>query len=111
MTDDPQQLAEEIERTREQLGETVEQLVAKTDVKARARDTASQLTGRLKVKASQASQQAAAAVSRIPRATPEPVQRAVTKAAAGVRRRPVPLMAAVGAAVLAWIVIPWWRRR
>ena len=36
--DDPDQLRQEIERTREQLGETVEALVYKTDVKARAKD-------------------------------------------------------------------------
>jgi len=74
MTDDPQQLTEEIEQTREQLGETVDQLVAKTDVKARARDRTSQVT-------------------------------------ASFRRRPVPLVAATAAAVVAWIVILRWRRR
>ena len=39
--DDPQGLQQEIERTREHLGETVEALVAKVDVKARAQDEAS----------------------------------------------------------------------
>jgi Protein of unknown function (DUF3618) len=34
--DDAQRLREEIERTREHLGETVEQLAAKVDVKGRA---------------------------------------------------------------------------
>lgn len=56
---DPVALEREIERTREQLGETVEQLVAKTDVKARAQAKATELTGRVKAKASQARQQAA----------------------------------------------------
>jgi ElaB/YqjD/DUF883 family membrane-anchored ribosome-binding protein len=36
--DDPQQLREEIERTRLDLGDTVAALAEKTDVKARARD-------------------------------------------------------------------------
>ncbi len=40
LPDDPEQLRLEIERTREQLGETVEALVAKTDVKARAKERA-----------------------------------------------------------------------
>ncbi len=44
--DDPQHLKEEIERTREHLGETVQQLAAKTDVKAIARSKAAELTGR-----------------------------------------------------------------
>jgi hypothetical protein len=42
----PDDLKEEIERTREDLGETVQQLVAKTDVKAIARGKTAELTGR-----------------------------------------------------------------
>jgi hypothetical protein len=146
--DDPQQLTEEIERTREQLGETVEQLAAKADVKARAQAKARQVTGRLKGTAGQARQQAAAkagqvqrqlagktarprqkmasmsgpaqgqvrqqaaaAAAMISKVTPEPVQRAATKAAATVRQRRVTLAVAVGAAGLAWMVIARWRRR
>jgi hypothetical protein len=109
--DDPQQLAEEIERTREQLGETVEQLAARADVKARAQDKASQLTRRLKGKAGQARQEAATAAARISKVTPEPVRRAAAKAAVTARQRRVMLAAAVGAGVLAWMVIARWRRR
>jgi hypothetical protein len=109
--DDPQQLAEEIERTREQLGETVEQLAGKADVKTRAQDKASQLTGRLKGKAGQARQEAATAAARISKVTPEPVRRAAAKAAVTARQRRVMLAAAVGAGVLAWMVIARWRRR
>jgi Protein of unknown function (DUF3618) len=57
--DDVQELQHEIEQTREHLGETVEQLVAKTDVKARAQDKAAELTGQVKGKASRARTQAA----------------------------------------------------
>jgi hypothetical protein len=57
---DPQQLKEEIERTREQVGQTVEALAAKTDVKAQAMDKARQITERVKGGAGQAVQQAAA---------------------------------------------------
>lgn len=130
-------LRQEIERTREQLGETVEQLAAKADVKARAQDKASQLTGRLKDKAGQVQrqladkttgprqkvvsvsgpvqdqvrQQAATAAARISKVTPEPVRRATAKAAATARQRRVTLAAAIGAGVLAWMVIARWRRR
>ena len=45
---DEQELREEIGRTRERLGETVEQLAAKTDVKGRARAKAADLAGRVK---------------------------------------------------------------
>ena len=37
----PEQIQADIEQTREQVGDTVEALAAKTDVKARARDRAS----------------------------------------------------------------------
>jgi hypothetical protein len=56
---DVQELKHEIEQIREQLGETVEQLVAKTDVRAGARDKAAELTGRVKGKAVEARAQAA----------------------------------------------------
>ena len=55
--DDQQELEKEIEQTREQLGETVEALVAKVDVKARAQEKLGQLTTRLKGKATEAGQQ------------------------------------------------------
>ena len=62
--DDPDQLRQEIERTREQLGETVEALVYKTDVKARAKDRAKeraeQLSQRVKGTTAQVKEQAAA---------------------------------------------------
>ena len=61
--DGQQALQEEIELTRERLGQTVEALVAKVDVKARAQDEAGRLIGRLKATALQARTQAAARVS------------------------------------------------
>jgi Protein of unknown function (DUF3618) len=58
--DNPQQLTQEIHEPREQLGETVEALADKADVTALAEDKTSQLSGRLRSGASQASQQAVA---------------------------------------------------
>jgi uncharacterized protein YjbJ (UPF0337 family) len=58
--DDPQGLQQEIERTREHLGETVEALMAKADVKARAQEEAGRLVGRLKARVIGARQQATA---------------------------------------------------
>jgi gas vesicle protein len=57
--DDVQQLEQEIERTREQLGETVEQLAAKADVKGRARAKAAEVSERVKSKTSQAQNEVA----------------------------------------------------
>ena len=45
--EDPAQVRDEIERTRQQLGETVERLAAKADVKSRARAEAGALAGRV----------------------------------------------------------------
>ena len=60
--DDPELLRQDIERTREHLGDTVEALVAKADVKAQAKDKVGQLTGRLKDTTAQAKEQATARV-------------------------------------------------
>src|SRR4030095_6266280 len=51
--DDPQALERQIERTREQLGQTVELLAAKADVKSRAQAKAAELSDRFKSKAGQ----------------------------------------------------------
>jgi hypothetical protein len=46
--DNPDALVAEIERTREELGDTVEALAAKADVKARAQQAAAEASGQLK---------------------------------------------------------------
>ncbi len=58
-------LQREIDQTREHLGETVEQLAAKADVKARAQETASDLKDQAKEKAGQARAQAAHAAGTV----------------------------------------------
>lgn len=58
--DDLRQLEAEIERTREQLGETVQELVARADVKSLARAKAVELRGRVKDTTSQARKAATA---------------------------------------------------
>jgi Protein of unknown function (DUF3618) len=65
--DDPQALSQEIERTREQLGQTVAALAAKADVKVRAREKAGQVAGRLKTTAARRRQQAAARTGELQR--------------------------------------------
>jgi uncharacterized protein with PIN domain len=56
--DDAERLRAEIERTREHLGATVEQLAAKLDVKQRAREKATELTGQLTGRAKNVTAQA-----------------------------------------------------
>jgi hypothetical protein len=131
--DDQQALQEEIERTRERLGQTVEALVAKADVRARAQDEAGRLVGRLKAKAARARQQAtvkgrhvrhqvaekttgprqmaATTATTISKVTPEPVKGAAGNAAGAARRQRLPLAGVIGAvvaSVLTWLLI---RRR
>lgn len=69
-TEDPEQIREEIESTREELGETVAALSAKTDVKAQAKrkveDTKATIAGKkdeLLGKAKEASPETAAAAA------------------------------------------------
>jgi hypothetical protein len=96
---DAQQLREEIERTRGQLGETVEQLAAKVDVKGRAQAKAAALAG-------QATRQARSAVAqgRVQAA------QARKQGASAARKHRVPLSAAVAAGLLAAVAFIIWQR-
>jgi hypothetical protein len=97
--DDAQQLRQEIERTREHLGATVEQLAARLDVKSRARAEAAELSARLKRAGSQARQ-----------AAPGYARQAITQGTKRARDQRVALSVAVGLAVAVSLVI-WQRRR
>jgi anti-sigma-K factor RskA len=83
------ELREDIERTRRQLGDAAEALAAKADVKARARQKASQVREQAIARASQARDQAAS----------------------GWRSNPAAVGAAGAAVVFACIAIALWRRR
>lgn len=61
----PDELMAEIERTREELGETVEALAAKADVKARAQQRASEVSGQLKGKLGDMRQELVSRTSRL----------------------------------------------
>lgn len=91
---DAQHLREEIEQTRQQLGETVEQLAAKVDVKSRVRVQVAQLAGRVRSATVQAR---------------DPVRRAAAKGASTAREYRIPLALGTGALVLAYLAI--WQRR
>ena len=129
--DDPQELAEDIERTREQLGDTVEALTARLDAKAQARAMAARLknraagvTGRVadRVKTSPLRQQlagktgdlttaAAAGRAKVVQLTPEPARQGAARAARAAREQPLPYAAAAGAAALLAGWLAWRRRR
>jgi hypothetical protein len=127
--DDPEQLKAEIEETREQLGDTVDQLTAKADVKGRAQSKAADLTDRAKAKTSHARLQAAvqadsvrsqlAATTATAReqaasagqAVPEPVKRVVVKGGEAARQHRKPLAIAVGVLILGAVVVRWLAKR
>jgi hypothetical protein len=87
--DDPEQLKTAIEQTRDELGRTLEQLVAKTDVKARAQAKASELSRRAKDATTQVRRQGVE----------------------GARTYRTPLIIAVGALIAGAVVVGIWRRR
>ncbi|MGW0904680.1 DUF3618 domain-containing protein [Streptomyces sp. NPDC002853] len=62
-TADPGELRAKVEKTRQDLGETVEALAAKTDVKARAQEKAVAIKGQTATKAAELGEQAKAKAS------------------------------------------------
>jgi ABC-type transporter Mla subunit MlaD len=119
---DEAELRQEIERTREQLGETVEQLAATTDVQARARAKAAELTGQAKSTTAHARTRAAAQfgnvrgqlkarAATVREAPPESLRRAVAKGASTAQQRRVPLAMAAVALIAGYLVLRWWRKR
>ncbi|GAA4056494.1 DUF3618 domain-containing protein [Actinomadura miaoliensis] len=120
---DRQTLEADIEQTRQGLSETVDALMRKVDVPARARDKAEQLreqaagtfgtlTRTVRHKAPQARQQVAVPVTKAAQAIPEPVRRTTArtsrKTVQTVGERPEALVAAV--AVCAGAGVWLWRR-
>jgi hypothetical protein len=79
----------EIERTRERLGETVDELASRADVKARARDKAAEITAQAQAKATELSGR--------------------VRGSQVVQRR-WPLAVAVGVVVVGTVAVRRWRR-
>ena len=115
--DNPEQLKAAIERTREELGRTAEQLVAKTDVKARAQAKASDLTQRAKDATSQVRRQAAAQAGSAREQlagsyqASGPLKKAVTQGIEGARTYRKPLIIAVGVLIAGAVAVRIWTRR
>lgn len=110
--DEKASLELEIERTREQLGDTVERLAAKADVKAVASKKATELSERAKAKTGQVGRQVrdrvTATTGPLWQATPDPVKEVVAKGATGARQRRIPLAVAAGVLIVGYLVV---RRR
>jgi hypothetical protein len=95
---DADALRAEIAQTRAALGDTVQALAARADVKARVRESAAQTSARVRQRATQATAQ---------------LRGQATYASAQARRAPVPwgaVAAGAVAAALAVLVLRWRRR-
>lgn len=112
---DVRALEAEIERTREQLGETVQELAARADVKGRARAKAAEVSQRVKGTTAQvrgtAGARARSVRSQAASATGAARQQ-VTNGARGARERWMPLtVAAAGVLAIGCAAFNEWQRR
>jgi ElaB/YqjD/DUF883 family membrane-anchored ribosome-binding protein len=92
---DPEQIQRDIEATREELGDTVEALARKTDVKARAsaklRETKASVAGA-----------GSELIGKAQQASPDSAVQAASQASGAVKRNPLPL-AVAGALALGFV--------
>ena len=95
-TREPDQIRSEIEETREQLGETVEALAEKADVKGQAKAKVEETKQRFTRKAGDAK-------DKIAGASPEQAKGAASSAASTAQERPLPF--AVGGAFAVGLVV------
>lgn len=98
----PEEIRREIDQTREELGDTVEALAAKTDVKA-------QVKGRVDEIKSDAAQRKDELVTKAREAVPESAGAGAQQVADTVKSRPVPFSAA--GAFAAGLMVGWLLRR
>jgi ElaB/YqjD/DUF883 family membrane-anchored ribosome-binding protein len=112
--DGKQDILDDIDRTREQLGETVEALAAKADVKAQAKQKASEVQTQAKQKAAEVQTQAkqkagevqAQAKQKATEVTGTARQQAGRVAAkVGEHRQPLAIAAAAAAALLVGVLV------
>ena len=95
-TRSPEEIRADIAQTREEVGDTVEALAAKTDVKAQAREKVEEIKGNVRAKADEVKAKAQSS-------TPESAQQGGRQVVAKVRGNPAPV--ALGAAVLVAFLI------
>ncbi|MEU6093080.1 DUF3618 domain-containing protein [Streptomyces sp. NPDC047085] len=118
----PAELREQVEHTREELGQTVQALAAKTDVKARAQEKAAEAkeqaaakagelkeqatvkAGELKAKAAEQARAKTAQAGQLwEEKTPDPVRQKTAQGAQLARHNRKVLLAAAGVAAVVWL--------
>jgi ElaB/YqjD/DUF883 family membrane-anchored ribosome-binding protein len=104
---DVDELRADIAHTRAELGETVQALAAKVDVKARLQETADEAKARVREGLQSAAEEARTAAAE----APEKAQELASRTGRVVRRNPVPFVVAAGAAALIVLFLRWRRSR
>lgn len=94
----PQELRQDIEQTREELGDTVEAMAEKTDVKAQAKE-------RIAAVKSTAQQKKDELIAKAKAASPDSASAGAQQVASTVQRKPVPFTA--GGAFAAGALVGW----
>ena len=92
-SNDPEQLREEIRVTREGLGETVEALASKADLKARAQHRVDERKEQVRRRRQMAKAKAIDIGEKVRQTSPDRAQDAVKRAQAGAKGHPVPTAA------------------
>jgi hypothetical protein len=108
---DVETLRREIAQTRAELGETVQALAAKADVKARLQETADDAKARVREGLQNAAVEARSALSGATTAAPAKAQALAVRTGRTVRSNPVPFVAAIGAVALVVLFVRWRRSR
>ena len=99
---EPEEIREEIEQTREEMGGTVAAVASKTDVKKQARGKVEEVKGEAGAKAEQAKAKARELGDKAKEAAPDSAGEGVQQAQHLVRENPMP---AIGGAFLAGFVL------
>ncbi|MGW1068306.1 DUF3618 domain-containing protein [Streptomyces aureus] len=105
----PEELREQVEKTRQELGQTVQALAAKTDLQARAQEKAAEVKQQAAAKAGELKAKAAQAASQVQDKIPDPVKGKAARGAQAARdNRTLLVAAAAGTVLVVWLA---WRRR
>jgi ElaB/YqjD/DUF883 family membrane-anchored ribosome-binding protein len=88
--DEPERIRGDIEETREDLGETVDALASKTDVKGQVKERAEERKRALRTQQQRAQEKASEVRERLSNATPEDAKAIAGQATAAAKERPMP---------------------
>jgi ElaB/YqjD/DUF883 family membrane-anchored ribosome-binding protein len=100
--DDPERIRGDIEQTREDLGETVDALASKADVKGQVKQRAEERKQALHTQQQRAQEKASQVRERVTNATPEDAKAIAGQATAAAKERPWPV---IGGALIVGLLL------